>query len=187
MIEALVAIVVMSLGLLAVVGVQLEALRGNMDASQSAVAASLVRDYQEALTAIPSLAAKTTTDKITAVDKGSYTSYGTATECKGATANCSNTQFADFQTREWIDRASKALPGGKVTVCFDNAYRETSGSSAGLYKWDCSNTGVLVVKIGWNSKPARAGGSILETGITDGTDRPRLVMPVTGSPAGAAL
>lgn len=185
LIEALVAIVVLAFGLLAVVGVQLEALRGNQQAAQSAVAASLVRDYQDMMIAMPSLQLSSTST-VANITQNAYTSIGSAAECKGSGANCTTTQFTDFQIAEWLDRVQKSLPEGKATVCLDSVYKETTGSAAGLYKWDCSNTGdIMVVKIGWVTKLSRAAdGSIRETGISDGTDRPRLVIPITGNQAG---
>jgi type IV pilus assembly protein PilV len=172
LIEALVAIVVLTFGMLGVLSLQLEALRGNQSASQAAVASSLVRDYQELLTSMPSVTASVTTNAAINIDKNTYTGYGgLAADCKGTGATCDNQQFADFQTKEWIQRVSTTLPAGKVTVCFDTTYVETSGTSSGLYKWDCSNTGdILVVKIGWASKLAKnSSGAIIESGIDDGT------------------
>jgi type IV pilus assembly protein PilV len=190
LIEALVAIVVLTFGMLGVLSLQLEALRGNQSASQAAVASSLVRDYQELLTSMPSVTASVTTNAAINIDKNTYTGYGgLAADCKGTGATCDNQQFADFQTKEWIQRVSTTLPAGKVTVCFDTTYVETSGTSSGLYKWDCSNTGdILVVKIGWASKLAKnSSGAIIESGIDDGTDRPRMVIPLTGNQEGYKL
>lgn len=189
LVEALVAIVVMAFGLLAVVGVQMEALRGNQQTAQMATAASLIRDYQEMLTATPSIAASATTSKVVSIVKNNYITYGGAAECKGTGATCSNTQFADFQVQEWINRVTQSLPGGQVSVCFDTAYKETSGAGIGLYKWDCNNTGdVMVVKIGWTVKLSRTSdGTLRETGLSDGTERPQMVVPVTGNQEGYHL
>ena len=190
MVEALVAIVVLAFGMLAVVGVQLEALRGNQQAAQTAVAASLVRDYQEILTSMPSVTASVTASKVASIDQNAYTAYnGTASECKGTSSTCTNTQFADFQVQEWIERVRTSLPNGKVTVCFDNAYKVTSGAATGLYQWACSGTGdIMVVKIGWAAKLAKnQSGNIVESGLSDGTDRPRMVIPVTGNQEGYRL
>lgn len=190
LIEALVAIVVLTFGMLGVLSLQLEALRGNQNASQAAVASSLVRDYQEILTSMPSVTASVTANAVIAVDQNAYTGYGAlAADCKGATATCDNQQFANFQVKEWIERVKIALPGGKVTVCFDTAYVENSGASSGLYKWGCNNTGdILVVKIGWASKLAKnSSGVIIESGIDDGVDRPRMVIPLTGNQEGYKL
>lgn len=190
LVESLVAIVVMAFGLLAVVGVQMEALRGNQQTAQTAIATSLVRDYQELLTAIPSIAAGGgTATKIASINRNVYNTYGGAAECKGVGATCSNTQFADFHIREWINRVSQSLPGGQVSVCFDTSYKETAGAGAGLYKWECDDAGdVMVVKIGWNVKLSRTSdGTIRETGLTDGTERPQMVVPVTGNQEGYHL
>jgi type IV pilus assembly protein PilV len=190
LIEALVAIVVLTFGMLGVLSLQLEALRGNQSASQAAVASSLVRDYQEILTSMPSVTASVTANAVIAVNQNSYTGYGgSAVDCKGATATCDNQQFANFQIKEWIQRVQDSLPGGKVTVCFDTAYVETTGTSVGLYNWACNDTGdIIVVKIGWASKLAKnSSGTIIESGINDGTDRPRMVIPLTGNQEGYKL
>lgn len=190
LIEALVAIVVLTLGMLGVLSMQLQALRGNQSAAQTAIAASLIRDYQEILTAMPSLAASAAASAIVNIDKNTYTAYsGTALDCKGTTNSCSNEQFANFQTQEWIERVKQALPDGKVTVCLDTDFVETSGTSLGLYKWACNNTGnIIVLKIGWANKLAKDGsGNVVESGIDDGTDRPRMVIPLTGNQEGYKL
>ncbi|MDB5890667.1 MAG: type pilus modification protein pilv [Polaromonas sp.] len=189
LIEALVAIVVLAFGLLAVVGVQLEALRGNQQAANSAVAASLVRDYQDMMVAMPSLQLSSNTATVNITQNAYAAINGSAADCKGTAANCTATQFTDFQVVEWIDRVRAALPEGRVTVCLDSAFKETSGAAIGLYKWDCSNTGdIMVVKVGWVTKLSRfADGTLRESGISDGTDRPRMVIPITGNQAGYEL
>ncbi len=190
LIEALVAIIVLTFGLLGVLNLQLEALRGNQNASQTAVAVSLVRDFQEILISMPSVTASSTVNSIVSIDKNAYTAYsGTAVDCKGTGSTCDNTQFANFQTNEWIERVKKALPAGKVSVCLDTAYIETAGASQGLYKWTCNDTGdILVLKIGWASKLAKnSSGTFIESGINDGTDRPRMVIPLTGNQEGYKL
>jgi type IV pilus assembly protein PilV len=190
MIEVLVAIFILTIGMLSILGLQLQALRGNQQASQTAVAASLVRDYQEILTSIPSITASATASAVVNIDKNTYTGYsGTATECKGTGATCTNQQFADFQTKEWIERVKNSLPAGVATVCIDTAYVETSGTSQGLYKWSCNNSGdILVLKIGWANKLEKDGtGRVIESGVNDGTDRPRMVIPLTGNQEGYKL
>lgn len=189
LIEALVAIVVLAFGLLAVMGVQVEALRGNQQASQNAIAASLARDYQEMMTAIPSLQITSNSSTVN-ITKNAYSAInGSAAECKGESASCTATQFADFQIRAWIAQVNRALPGGQVTVCLDTSYKETSGASEGLYKWECSNSGdIMVIKIGWASKVNRSSdGTVRERGISDGTDRPKMVIPITGNQKGYEL
>jgi type IV pilus assembly protein PilV len=190
LIEALVSIVILSFGMLGVLSLQMEALRGNQNASQSAVAVSLIRDYQEILTSMPSVTASVTANASISIDKNTYAGYsGSAVDCKGSGATCSNTQFANFQIKEWIERVKNDLPNGRVTVCFDNAYIETSGSAQGLYKWSCSDSGdILVLKMGWARKSAKnSTGTIIESGIDDGTDRPRMVIPLTGNQEGNKL
>jgi type IV pilus assembly protein PilV len=190
LIEALVAIVILTFGMLGVLSLQLEALRGNQSASQAAVAASLVRDYQEILTSMPSVTASAVANAVVSINQNVYTGYSnTISECKGTGSTCTNQQFADFQTREWIQRVQDSLPGGKISVCFDKTYVETAGTSIGLYKWACDNTGdILVLKVGWAAKLAKtSSGTIIESGINDGTDRPRMVIPLTGNQEGYKL
>ncbi len=190
LIEAMVAIVVLTFGMLGVLNLQLQALRGNQQASQSAVAASLVRDYQEILTSMPSITASATASAVVNIVQNVYTAYaGPAPDCKGTSAACTNEQFANFQTKEWIERVKNSLPDGKVTVCLDTTYVETSGTGKGLYKWACSASGdILVLKIGWAAKLAKnAAGNTIESGIDDNTDRPRMVIPLTGNQEGFKL
>lgn len=189
LLEALIAIVVLAFGLLSVVGVQLEALRGNQHAAHTSAAASLVKDYQEILLSMPSIALDPASP-LGSVDRNTYAGFGgTGKDCKGEAAACTNQEFADFQVGEWLARVQAALPGGVASVCFDSAHTETSGDAKGLYRWECSHSGeLLVVKIGWAMRIQRkADGRSAEAGIDDGQDRPRLVIPLTGNQAGYQL
>jgi type IV pilus assembly protein PilV len=80
---------------------------------------------------------------------------------------------------EWLARVNAELPGAQVTVCFD----ATPFDAKGTPQWACSNTGSLVIKIGWtksSTDKTKIGNDALILAAT----APSVVMPVT---AGSAL
>jgi len=145
MIESLVAIVVLSFGMLGVVGLQAAALQSNKEARYQSSAVRLARELGELLrgnknVAIEALAA----NNPYLVDfTGTLPSAGP--DCFAGA--CATTQeVAGYQLREWLARADAELPGARVKVCVDDA----AFDAGGLPVWDCSDSGgTVVVKIGW--------------------------------------
>ena len=145
MIESLVAIVVLSFGMLGVVGLQAAALQSNKEARYQSSAVRLARELGELMRGNKNVAIVTDpAGNPYLVDFTGTPPSGTS-DCFAA-ACTTPLDVANFQIREWLARVDAELPGARVTVCVDDA----SFDAAGLPVWECSDTGgTVVVKIGW--------------------------------------
>jgi len=115
LIEAMVAIVVMALGILGILGVQLRTLADNQTGVRRAQALRLIEDLSERIKANP--------DAI-----GNATSYvsnwgatlSTPTDCSIATGfpttSCSPAQLAAYDKDRWIRSVRAALPMGDAAI-----------------------------------------------------------------------
>lgn len=145
MIEVLVAIVVLSFGMLGVVGLQASALQSNKEARYQASADRFARELGELMRGNKDVGiAATTAANPYLVDFNGTLPTTTANCFTGA---CATTQdVASFQVVDWLTRVAAELPGARVVVCIDDA----PFTAEGLPRWACSGTGgTAVVKIGW--------------------------------------
>ena len=187
MVEVLVAIVVLSFGMLGMVGMQAFALQSNRDARLQSQAASLARELAEMMRGNKVTAVKTGTDNpylgdfttlVAAAPSYCLQSSNAAIGCTDATA------VASAEMTDWLARVENELPGAKVIVCLDGAPYDSSG----LPQWTCTPTGAdetIVIKIGWtraSTDLSQTGSSALER-VTDSKNRPALAFPVTSGSA----
>jgi type IV pilus assembly protein PilV len=194
LIEVMVSMLILAFSVLGIVGLQVAAMRSNQFASNSATSVSIVRDYIEMMQANPSLQVSGSTASIfngavtvTINISQDSNSIGSApTDCKGTTADCDPSKLAQFQIYEWLQRSKASLPAGRVKVCHDDAYIDTTTK---LYTWTCSNTGeLLVIKVGWENKIDRkSNGTAVDTALDDGVDRPKMAIVVFGNQKGYKL
>lgn len=179
LIEVLVSIVILGIGMLGAAGLQLATLRSNQFTAQASVATQLVRDYEE-ITQMLRSASISTSEGTSALSGLDTSTTSTApTSCQSTGATCDSAQLAAFMLYEWKDRVTKELPGGRAVVCRDSAPKDTSGTNAGLYHWDCDDEGdMLMVKIGWTSRADKTDKA--QQAISN-DNRPRVVMTVFGN------
>lgn len=187
LVEVLVAIVILSFGMLGMVGMQAFALQSNRDARLQSQAASLARELAELMRG----------NKVTAVLTGTanpylgnFTTLAAASpsyclQSSNAATGCTSTaDVASAEMTDWLARVEDELPGARVTVCYDAAPYD----STGLPQWDCTATGadeIIVIKIGWtrsSTDRSQTGTNALER-VTDSGSRPYLVFPVTSGSA----
>ncbi len=175
--EVLISIVVLSFGMLAMVGLQASALQSNREARMQSTATGLARELAEKMRGNHEVATLAPADN---PYFGNFASSPlaatTPTFCLsvGATACANAVAVANAEMTEWLARVSNDLPGARVTVCFD----ETPFTAAGLPQWDCTTKGdVAVVKIGWT----RGATNRAETGAKafEKATAPSVVFPVT--------
>ena len=183
LIEVLISIVILSFGLLGLVGLQAVALQGNRDARLQSTAVSLARELAEmmrsnkdvALTATNPYIGDFNTDPLEAAAPSYCLNVGSLpTACGTSTAIF--TAIASAQMTEWLARVSGELPGARVTVCVDKAPYDSSGKP----RWACDNSGTgptTVIKIGWtrNSTDRSATG----TAALERATTPSIVLPIT--------
>lgn len=179
LVEILISIIVLSFGLLGMVGLQAAALQANRDARIQSSAVRLARELGELMRSNKDVGIATTNNPYL-INWDNSTS--TAASIPAATTNCltadcssaTKVQLAEFDVRDWLTRLNTELPGAKVRVCFD----ATPFDSSGLPQWNCSDTGgVAVIKIGWT----KASTNRANTGMAafQRATVPSVVLPVT--------
>lgn len=188
LIEVLVAIIVLSFGLLGMVGMQAFALQSNREARLQGQAAVLARELAEMMRGNKVIGAdpnSTNNFYLGSFAVGSLTMGANAAYCSGvnASAPCSTpADVAKSEMTDWLNRVNTELPGARVTICFDGAPYDTNG----LPQWTCSASGadeIAVIKIGWTRSSidrSQTGAAAVET--ADGS-APIIIFPVTSGNA----
>lgn len=172
--EVLVSIVVLSFGLLGMVGMQAAALQSNREARLQSLAAGFAKELAEMMRGNSGISmSQSATDNpylIPEAQSGALTSgkrVSTAMNCylfTGARGNCETdnspsatvmpngpTKVATWEIADWRDRLEATLPGSKVVVCFD----ATPYESNGVPRWRCTNPSGndnVAIKIGWTRR-----------------------------------
>lgn len=176
LLEVLVAIVVLSFGVLGVVGLQAAALQANKEARYQSSAVRLGRELGDLMRGNKGLAVTTSAATNPYLVDFDGTLPTTTADCYSA-ACVSPTEVAEFNIREWLGRVDAELPGVRVKVCFD----ATPYTAAGMPQWDCTDAGgVAVVKMGWtraSTNRAAAGGASNPTGL-ERAEVPTVVLPL---------
>ena len=150
-IEVLVAIIVLSIGMLGAVGMQSTALKMNKESRNQAAAVVFARELGERMRGNHTVAIQTT------AANNPYlfdTTLSGTSSVATFSVNCFTTgcptrrDAAIWDVSDWQSRVQATLPTPRVKVCFDkNPY-----DSAGNARWDCTNDGDLsVLKMGWTS------------------------------------
>lgn len=182
LIEVLVSIIILSFGLLGMVGLQAAALQSNRDARLQSVAGTLARELAEMMrgnTFVAILPMGATNPYL-----GDFTSPltpVTANYClntaAGTPACANNTAVAQAQMTEWLARVNDALPGARVSVCVDGS----PYNAQGLPQWGCvAGAGVrpnTYIKIGWtrgSTNRSATGAAALDRAAT-----PSVILPIT--------
>lgn len=176
LLEVLVAVVVLSFGVLGVVGLQAAAVQANKEARFQTAAIRLSRELSDLMRGNKGIAILTnpTTNPYLLTDfhGGDTLPFPSAEDCSAA-ACTSPTNVAQFQIRDWLSRAQVELPGLRVVICFDQAPYTT----AGIPQWTCDPTnGLAVVKMGWTrqSTDRSASGS----SAVDRASNPSVIVPL---------
>lgn len=169
LLEVLVAIVVLSFGVLGVVGLQAAALQANKDARMQSTAVALGRELADLMRGNKDLAVLDTGNPYL----GDFNAIpGTNPAC----TPCSTpTEVAQFHMHDWMSRVAAVLPGYRVRICIDDAPYSTTDN---LPRWDCTappsgKPGMAYVKIGWTRTSAASAA-----GSNPQNDRPAVVLPL---------
>lgn len=174
--EVLIAIIILSFGMLGAVGMQAAALQSNKEARYQAMATTFARELAEEMRGNHNIAINpdVALNPFLMAFSDSDTIAPPASNC--FTAACPDaTAVAAWNIADWQTRVRAALPSPRVTVCFDQAPFDGAGNA----QWGCTNDGdATVVKIGW-TRSNTAG--TLEFANTSGA--PLVTVPLTaGSP-----
>jgi type IV pilus assembly protein PilV len=154
LIETLVAIVLLSLGVLGTIGLQAAALQSNQDARQQSIALSLASELADHIRSNhgQSVSTAATNPYLGDFASGHLTPTNSST-CLGIGTTCtSNLELAQSQMTDWLARVNATLPGARVAICRNTA----PYSSTGIPQWpgSCTTEGseVIYIQIGWDRR-----------------------------------
>ncbi len=171
LIEVLVAVLVLSLGVLGAAGMQVASLRANREARAQEVGTRLAMELAELIRANHILAAGTTTATNPYLLSFSGTAPSNSMTCFTASGCSSTLDIAKRDVDDWALRAADALPGIVVRVCYDAAPFDAGGTP----EWSCDGTGnTMQIKIGWTRANLDRSTNALDQATT-----PAVVLPVT--------
>lgn len=120
LIEALISILVMSLGLLGIAGLQLNALTYQKSAWSSHRVAEIVNDITEKIRSNPSAAKIGNYSYTSAYSTGAAATF-TLNNCHSATAFCSLAQIAADDIAIFIGKTQQLLPRGAAQISGNNS------------------------------------------------------------------
>ena len=181
LLEVLVAVFVLSFGMLGMVGMQSFSLQANRQARLASTAAGLAREMAEMMRGNKDQA-RITTNNPYVVDLSGTLTPPTPNYCfsvGNASTGCANdaAAVANAEMTEWLYRVYKELPGAKVQICFDDAPYDSNN----LPQWGCSGSGtnlVAYIKIAWpqtSTDRSDTGSAVTVQAST----RPIIMIPVT--------
>lgn len=177
LLEVLVAIVVLSFGVLGVVGLQAMALQANKEARYQSTSVALARELGDMMRSTKNIARDTNAGANPYLVDFAAPAALPAAPSDCFTASCpTQLSVAQFNMREWLGRISAAVPGVRVVVCFDdNPY-----SADGRPRWACDGgaTRTSVVKIGWARQSTDSNSNDLDRVTAGGTGVPAVVLPL---------
>lgn len=178
LLEVLISIIILSFGLLGMVGLQAAALQANRDARVQSTALGLARELAEMMRGNKDIALLTSGNPYL----GDFSSPLTAASpsyclnvASGAPSCASNTDIANAQITEWLARVDAELPAARVIVCVDS-----QPFVNGMPTWTCNPTGTgvaTVIKIGWtrgSTDRSKTGNDAFVPATV-----PTIVIPVT--------
>ena len=190
LIEVLVSVVILTIGLLGMVGMQAGALQANREARLQSTAVGLARELADMMRGNKETGLKVDEDDnpyrgefvIPAAPAAPTLALADPDYCLNVGSSCDGVngakKVAAAQMTEWLPRVSDLLPGARVTVCLDTTPFDANGLPN---KWSegCTFTpgedAMTVIKIGWTRRST-------ELGTLDRADedaRPGVVIPVT--------
>ena len=175
LVEVLVSIVVLSFGLLGMVGLQAASLQANRDARLQSTAVVLARELAEMMRGNKDEALRSTNNPYLIGRVNSPLAAPTPTYCLsvGGTACTTPGAVAQAELTDWLARVEDALPKATISICRDTA----SFASDGTAQWACtstSNSDPILIKIGWTRPSFKSGDDVVQA-----SDHPSVVLPVT--------
>src|SRR4051812_22872137 len=174
MVEVLVAIVILSIGILGAVGMQVSAIRMNKEVRYQATALTLARELAEKMRGNKDVAIQTTAAAnpfLLNTTLGSTAPSAPGTNCY--TGQCTAPiDIAKWDVYDWQLRMLASLPSPRIVVCMDADPYDAIGQP----RWACSNSGTIAtLKVAWNRANTMGDTDFTATGTT----LPMLVLPLT--------
>ena len=176
LLEILIAIIILSIGMLGAIGMQATALQANKETRNQAIATTFARELAEKMRGNHTVAIRQPGMGINpylfdVILPGLPLVATPATNC--FTAGCPLLEdAARWDVADWQNRVQRELPTPKVKVCFD----QDPFDSAGKPRWACTDSGdIAVLKMSWNRKAT--DGQLVFTSQAESL--PTLVIPLT--------
>lgn len=171
LLEVLVSIIILSVGLLGMVGLQAYSLKANREARLQSSGVALVRDLAEMVRGNRSSG----TGNPYLVDTSHPLVSAAPDDCLSVGSYCATTDaIGHAEMTEWLARVDDELPAARVVVCLDDSPYD----GAGLPRWPCAATGTtspMVVKIGWTRASFNRLG-VIGGATMDRATRPAVVL-----------
>ncbi len=171
LLEVLVTVVIFSVGMLGIAGLQMTGMKQTHNSHLRAVATAQVLDMADRMRA-----------NLEGVEAGNYDYDQIQPNCPPATdcaANqCTAAQLAEYDVCEWTMETAAALPGGAARICLDDspAPADATTNWAASATWGCSSAGnIYAVKIQWSERALDED----DQDTTAATDYRHFVMRVT--------
>lgn len=170
LIEVLVAVLVLSLGVLGAAGMQAVSLQANREARMQEIGTRLAAELGELVRANHVLARATDPASNPYLVDISDATPDPTVACF-TTAGCSApADIARRDVADWTQRAALLLPGLHAKVCYDAAPFDANGRP----EWACDGAGdTLHIKIGWTRTDVNRS-----THTQDAATTPAVVLPV---------
>ena len=170
LVEVLVALLVLSLGVLGVVALQAGTLRVTRESRLQEAAVRLASEFTDLVRSNPAVARQTTAAANPYLVSFNGTAPSSGSSCFTASACADGVSVARRDVDDWAARVAAALPGARVAVCFDS-----SPFATGRPDWDCDDSGdVMMVKIGWTQSQIDRSATTL-----DKATRPSVMVAIT--------
>jgi len=146
LLEILITVLIMSIGLLGLAGLQVTSLKNNHSSYQRTQVTLLAYDIVDRMRANP-----------TAISVGNYVATNNTPAAVAActtTAGCTIAEMASTDINQWRALLANELPGGVGVICLDSTPDDGSNTTTHA----CDNAGaVYAIKIWWNDDKDAAG------------------------------
>ena len=144
LLETLIAILVLSFGMLGMLGVIINSLKLTTSSNYRTIAAQYAYSMADIVRGTPALLASYAAPTVNNKSENCLKSTG-----------CSSAQLVSTQLDLWQRNLAQSLPSGVGTVCRDS----TPSNGGNLTDWKCDGAGAYIVKVCWDeTRVAVTGG-----------------------------
>lgn len=176
LIEVLVAILILSIGVLGAAGMQVAALQSNKEARNQAVGVRYAQEIADRMRANRIYASKPANTYVD-VNWASPADAPSGSDCANTTCGTPEA-VASWDIHDVIERIKQddGLPGAKLVICRDDSPYDDKDTP----QWACSGSGAVFIKLGWTQSDfnSSAGADSIGKGIVKAAVKPSLIYPV---------
>ncbi len=170
LIEVLVAMMILSIGVIGALKLQLSSMQATREASLADTATHLAFELADRVHGNHDRLSQARANPFLSINfQANEDTLDTSHAC--FSDNCTPGQSANADVAEWLNKISTQLPNARATVCLDDT--PWNQPSRG-FTWDCTTTGVrpsMMIKIGWQTSADNLAGP-----------GPRIAIAVTPDP-----